>query len=387
MTASTRPLTAPGQWAAAGTLPSPCSWPGQDDNAVLLADGQVLVAGGSVDLLATVATASLYDPVGNTWAATGALLTGRRQHSVTRLATGAVLVAGGIAGPYQFPSISLATAESYDPAKKTWAATGNMTTARWGHSATVLMDGRVLVAGGVGVRSAQSTASLRSAEIYDPSTGEWTPTGSMTDARAGHPAVLLPDGRVLVVGGFLCNGYGMSTDLAFCELYDPVTGTWTPTGSMAAPRGLHQATLLADGTVLATGGDAGKVLLDGEHQPFSQWATERYDPATGRWAEAATMPSGRCWHRAVLLNSGRLLVIGGTDSACYDVGYQNALSYDPLAEVWTPVAGLSVGRYGFAVTTLTDGRVLVVGGSVRSGVATQNPGSDLLTATAEVLTP
>src|SRR5262249_10298285 len=129
-----------------------------------------------------------------------------------------------------------------------WSNTGSMNVARYEHTATILANGQVLVSGG-----ANDTAILSSAELYNPSTGKWTFTGSMTVPRYGHDAVLLQDGRVLVAGGFppTCCG---TPGLASAELYNPATGTWTATGSMTTGRVDFTLTLLSDGKVLAAGG-------------------------------------------------------------------------------------------------------------------------------------
>ncbi|WP_370350258.1 Kelch repeat-containing protein [Catenulispora sp. EB89] len=381
------PASAAGQWATAGTLPAAVAWRSQHDTALPLKDGRVLVVGGSTPTLNAQSAATLYNPAANTWSAAAPMGTSRRDFAAVRLADGRVLVTGGIGASQGFPAPGLASTEIFDPAAGTWTAAADMHEGRWDHTATLLPDGRVLVAGGGSVRSPQSVRSLRSAELFDPATGTWTPAPPMTDARSDHAAVALADGRVLLVGGILAVGLDWPAYLAFCEVYDPAANSWSPTGSMHVPRALHQATLLRDGSVLATGGGSTAVQLDGVYNPSSTWAAERYDPATGQWEDVPSMPFGRAFHRAVPLASGGVLVIGGTGSSGYDVGYQNAAIYDPVARAWTATAGLAVGRWGFAAAPLADGRVLVAGGVVASGVATANPGHDVLTAAAEVYTP
>ena len=165
--------------------------------------------------------------------------------TATLLADGRVLVVGG--GPD--PDVQ-ASAELFDPSTGRWTATGSMSTARGGHTATLIRDGRVLVAGGYnGGGGGYATSSA--AGLYDPGTGRWTATGSMGSGRQGHSATLLPDGRVLVAGGF---SSAFTDKLSAAELYDPGTGRWTATGSMVTARGGHTATLLPDGRVLVAGG-------------------------------------------------------------------------------------------------------------------------------------
>jgi N-acetylneuraminic acid mutarotase len=377
-------VTATGQWTATDALPSASAWYGQHDSAVPLRTGKVLVVGGADGLSAARGQAALYDPATKAWTTTGGLQTPRRLHTVTLLADGKVLVTGGISGSAQFPAPGLAAAELYDPATGTWATTGSMRTARWGHSA-VLVGGKVLVAGGTTIRSSQSVKAVRSAELFDPATGAWTEVEPMTDARSGHTAVVLGNGRVLVAGGSAPTGRDDDAELAYCELYDPTAGTWTPTGALLAPRSRHQATPLSGGTaVLVTGGRAPGGPGDGTFDPFSRATAELYSQDSGGWTAVEDMPGGRAFHRAVPLGTGKVLVIGGTENARNDAGYQSAVIFDAATRRWTPAGGLATGRWAFAATALSDKVVLVAGGVTRSGLAAANPGAEELTANAEI---
>ncbi|MFZ3495478.1 Kelch repeat-containing protein [Streptomyces sp. 5.8] len=378
-----------GVWSSAGQLPWERNLFGATSGAVQLADGRVLITGGSDGRLTAQAGTALFDPRAGTWVEGKPVPTARRMHSTTLLADGRVLVAGGYGGASSPLIRPLAGAELYDPVADAWTPAGELREARYAHSATLLADGRVLVAGGTSLRSPASERSLTSAELFDPVTREWTATREMTDARSFHPAVALSDGRVLVAGGWVAtrrNWWGGAA-LAYCERYDPAAGTWTPTGSFAAPLSSHQLTLLADGSVLATGGGDYEGGADGRLDPYSRATAERYDPGSGVWAAEADMPCGRARHRAVPLPTGEVLVMGGTTDVLGDAGFRSAVRYDPLARSWTAVPGMAVGRTEFAATALTDGRVLVAGGSVRTGPATPSGGYHLLTRTSELYSP
>jgi hypothetical protein len=384
---TTPTLAATGQWTSTGALPSARAWSGQHDGPVVLSSGKVLVAGGADGADTALGQAALYDPMAGTWAATTALHTARRLHTVTLLGNGKVLVTGGITGTATFPAAGLASAELFDPMNGTWTTVGSLGTGRWGHSAVLLPSKKVLVAGGCTTRDGQSVKALRSAEIYDPEAGTWSEAPPMTDARFGHPALVLNNGKVLVAGGSVPVDRDTNAALAFCELYDPGTGTtgaWTPTGSLLVARTGHQTTLLSDGTALASGGSAPGGPGDGTFDPFSRSTAELYNAMSGTWSAMTDMPAGRALHRAVPLGSGKVLVAGGTNGPHDAVGYASALIFDTATGGWSPAGGLAVGRWGFAAVAMTDGKALVTGGIMRTGLAAADPGTAELTATTEI---
>ncbi len=359
----------PGTWSPAGVLPGAVS--GVD--LVPLQNGRVLIAGGTGPDGAPVATTQLFDPAGDSWSAGPALGAARHRHATARLADGRVLVTGG----RDDQAAPLASAEVLDPAAGRWTPLPEMTGARHGHSATVLHDGRVLVAGGSGARDGQEDGALASAELFDPATATWSTTGELTSARTAHQAVLLDDGRVLVTGGRLPTGGGRAEPLAYCEVFDPVTGAWTTTGGLGTARAGHQAVVLPDHRVLVTGGDP-VVAADGTLDPHSLATAELYAPATGTWGPAQPMPDGgRAGHRALVLRSGEVLVTGGTGAPERTAGFRSAISYDPGSGAWRTLGGLLLGRTAHAVAGLPDDRVLVAAGAA-------GPDS---TGTGEVLIP
>ena len=275
------------------------STPRYGSTATLLPSGKVLVAGGFIPSLGVVlSSAELYDPVANTWALTGSMTDSRWDSTATLLSSGKVLVAGG-----GDSSVVVATAELYDPATGTWTATGSMAGPRFLHSATLLATGQVLVAGGQsGTTCGGGSEALSSAELYDPVTGAWTSTGSLAAARHNFTLTLLPSGKVLAASGALdCGGITVGS----AELYDPGTGSWSSAGSLATARENHTATLLPSGLVLVAGGLSGA--------PITVLASvELYDPAAGTWSLGPSMTTMRTNHSATLLASGVVLVAGGS---------------------------------------------------------------------------
>ena len=326
--------------------------------ATLLPNGKVLVAGGGgTGLSALLATAELYDPATGSWTATGSMHGIRILHTATLLPDGKVLVAGGADSITETSVNALATAELYDPASGAWTATGSMIEARAYHTATLLANGKVLVAGGSG--SAAGSDSLATAELYDPATGTWTATGNLIEARTYHTATLLPDGRVLVAGGSGLHG----PQLASAELYDPGTGSWTATGTMVTDRSGHTATLLQDGRVLVLGGSSAPPT------PSPTVTAELYDPRTGSWTAAESVNGDHYRGTATPLDDGRVLVAGGGTSAAHD----GAELYDPRTGSWSATANMLAPRSGHTATLLGNGSVLVAGGDASAEL--YKPGS------------
>jgi N-acetylneuraminic acid mutarotase len=287
---------ATGTWTTTGSLANARDY----HTATLLPNGMVLVTGGVDTNGNKLASAELYNPATGTWTATGSLATARNGHTATLLPNGMVLVTGGYNGGY------LASAELYNPATGTWMATGSLATARDGHTATLLPNGLVLVVGGMNNDNIENPV-LASAELYNPATGTWTNTGSLNLARDGHTATLLPNGTVLVAGGI--NYY--SDLLATCELYNPAAGAWTTTGSLATWRIGPTATLLPNGTVLAAAG-ANVATSGGSNGDLA--SAELYNPATGTWTTTGSLATARAYHTATLLPNGTVLIAGGHDT-------------------------------------------------------------------------
>jgi len=328
------------------------------DTATLLPDGRVLVAGGvhaTKDPQGVLASAELYDPSSGSWTATGNMPTPRQFHTATLLPDGKVLVAGGTGSNNVTGSNSaLASAELYDPRSGSWTATGNMVTPRMFQTATLLPDGMVLVAGGTadpGGDTGGGGPPLASAELYDPNSGSWTATGNMVTPRQFHTATLLPDGKVLVEGGLGSNSASLKPPLASAELYDPNSGSWTATGNMVTPRTDFTATLLPDGKVLVAGGLHSGVLAA---------AAELYDPGNGSWTATASMVTPRADFTATLLPDGKVLVAGGSGS---NGPLASAELYDPGSRSWTATGDMvTPPRQSHTATLLPDGKVLVAGG-------------------------
>lgn len=275
----------------------------------------------------------------------------RSDATITLLRDGTVLIAGGL-GPHG----PLASAEVYDPRTHIWTRTGPLHVARYYHTATLLHTGQVLVTGGQ-----DASHVLASAEVYTPRTHTWAMVAPMHDARTLHTATLLRDGTVLVVGGSSQTTWGQAS----AEIYNPRTGQWHLTGHLIAGRSAHRAVLLPTGRVLVMGGD-------GTDSADTLASIEVYDPRTGRWARARSLLFPRDTFTATMLPSGRVLVAGVPGpiflARCHLIGQRcpyppDAEVYDPLTQRSTPTGRMSTLRQGHTATLLADGTVLVAGGN------------------------
>ncbi len=350
---------ATGSWSATGSLVTAR----YSHTATLLPNGLVLVAGGGNDAgFGATATAEIFNPATGTWAATASLSTGARYtHSATLLPNGKVLVAGGANANGTVPG-----AEIYDAASGLWAVTGSLAAGRAQQTATLLPSGKVLVAGGYGTSGALATGQL-----YDSATGTFAPTASLAAARSYPTATLLPNGKVLVAAG----RFGTS-DLASAELFNPVSGTWTATGSLATERNSHKATLLPNGKVLVSGGS-------GSTGPLT--SSEIYDPGNGTWTATGSLSTARNYYTATLLANGKVLAAAGQTGG----NAASAELYDPAAGTWTTTGSLAAARYGHTATLLPNGKVLVAGGinnGALTGAELYDPATGTWTVTASLST-
>ena len=327
---------------------------------------RLLLRGLLVALVVAAALSSMTPASGSgpgLWSQTGSMAKIRFGHTLTLLSDGRVLVTSGLGDP-----ASRASAELYEPGSGTWSSAGSMATGRLNHTATLLVNGQVLVTGGT--ESWQSPVA--SAELYQPSTdlsdtsdlGTWVPTGSMLQARSGHTATLLANGKVLVAGGSDADGNW----LASAELYDPAaappTSPWSSGGNMVETRSGHTATLLSDGRVLLTGAAYGRET--------ALASAELYDPYTGEFTSAGSMAERRGGHTATLLSNGKVLVAGGLNNVKKGPRFKanylaSAELYDPVAQTWSPTSSMAEVHYLHTATATTlapeDVRVLVAGGN------------------------
>jgi hypothetical protein len=334
-----------------GSLKTPRS----GHTATLLENGKVLIAGG------TDASAELFDPLTETFSPTGSLSTSRFGATATLLASGKVLITGGYGlGDDQLPL--LATAEIYDPATGTFSKTGSMTSARVMHTATLLNDGRVLITGGV-----QETA-MASAELYNLASGTFTATGNMLSDRASHTATLLATGEVLIAGGW--NGHAADApedppyDPLFAELFQPSSRNFIQSDSMGTTRIGHAAVRLPNGKALLLGG---LYKIQNRHEPpVNPTYAQLYDPEAHKFSSAWDFSLSQQGHTATLLANGMVLIAGGEQNS---QAVDSVELFNPASGHMSSLAGLITGRRGHTATLLKSGEVLIIGGTDATGAA------------------
>lgn len=320
--------------------------------ATVLQDGTVLIAGGSNNSTIT-STAEIYDPISGSFTPTlGNMSVGRAYHSATLLPDGKVLIAGGIApvgSPCCYGAVN--SADIYDPVSKTFSATGSMAVQREFATATLLQNGSVLISGG----DSGDHAGVASAEIYSPTSKTFsTLTSTMSTKRTNHAATLLADGTVLITGGQ--GNYSGQKAWSSADLYSPATNKFVAVGNMTTSRFFHTATLLADGTVLITGGEDNAAKLTS--------SAEIYTPSTHTFAATGSMHAARWLHSATSLQDGTVLVADGASGASV---LSSAEIYTPKLKTFALTGSMSNARERHTGTLLNNGAVLFVGGDTSGG--------------------
>src|ERR1700722_3967882 len=347
--------------------------------------GFVLLAGGQGNGQLALASAELFDPSKNAFAAASPMKDAREDHTATILPGGKILVAGGEGASGR----ALSSAELYDPVSGTFsAAASKMDTARAEHTATLISgcncpaDGKILIVGGRAATASLGT-TLRSAELYDPATGKFTATGAMKATRARHSATLIAGGplagNVLIAGGTSDEGGG---DVATAELYDPATGQFTSTGRMSTPRENHSATWLSPSVV--SGALAGNVLIAGGGDAgAASDSAEVFNPQTAAFSPVGAMSTARTLQSAVLLANGKVLIAGGQSS---DTEFlQSAELFDPAHATFAATGAMQNLHAGATATVLEKGDALIAGG--RSNFADlYNPTAGTFSATGKMIT-
>jgi hypothetical protein len=344
---STGNITASATWTSSATTVATISTVGI---ATILDEGPTTIqaAVGSVNSSTTLTgTPSRFRLTGN-------LINARNSFTATVLQNGKVLIVGGTG-----PGGSLVSqCEIYDPTAGTFTKTGNLNIPRLAHTATLLTNGMVLIAGGLVSDGSGALTESASAELYDPNAGTFSGTGSLSQARKNHTATLLGNALVLIAGG-----QGLNGDPATAELYDSATNSFSTTGDLNTSRDMHTATLLNDGTVLIAGGET--------YQTNVGWvptaSAEVYNPMAGTFTVTGSMNTASIGQTATLLNTGKVLIAGGNPTYAFSGALGRAEQYDPTARSFTNVGSLTTPRSSFTATLLASGNVLFVGGSDNSG--------------------
>jgi N-acetylneuraminic acid mutarotase len=289
-----------------------------------------------------------------TFSPVGSMATPRENHTATLLINGKVLVVGGDSGGAvnSNAQVGLSSAEIYDPATLNWTPAGSLATGRTGHTATLLPNGKVLVTGG-----ANNGTKINSAELYDPSTNTWSYAASFTYARTAHTAALLQNGKVLIVDGILASSAGDPS----AEIYDPATNKWAVTGAIPkAGRDTHTETALPNGTIIVSGGGHGGAFTITVYND-----TEIFNPVTSTWSAGGNLTTTRAGHTGTLLPSGKILIAGGQNTN--EVALFSAELYDTTTNGSALAGSFSVVRESHTASLLPDGTVLAAGGGSSNG--------------------
>jgi hypothetical protein len=345
----------PGKFVAVGPTTIGLPSVGLASYAARLLDGRVLLTDGS--------NVQLFDPGTNQFGASETLDAPHVRGTATGLPDGTALIAGGMDGQ---TGDALNSATTYDPNTGKSRPAGSLVEGRFDQHEVALSDGKVLVMGGFSMDSDQTP--LRTAEIYDPTTRQFTRTGDMVVSRGCATTVRMSDGKVLIAGGDWAYGSRATDSYVTAEVFDPGTGKFTATGSMSTGRDCAAGALLPDGRVLVSGGDTGSVTVG---------TADVYDPKTRTFAPTGNMAIGRFSHSAIALADGRVLITGGliepgviasVDPGILAVTDQSYLDsaelYNPNTGKFTKIGPMLSRRVGHTATLLEDGRVLLAGGNL-----------------------
>jgi N-acetylneuraminic acid mutarotase len=338
-----------GTWTAVDPLPKALWGP----TSVTLPDGRFMVIGGSTGAssLNALSTVYVFDPASGKWSRATGLLQPRAYAVSAVLGDGSVLVAGG-----SHNGQPIDTAERYFPSSGVWIAAGRLNLPRTHATLTLLRDGRAFIAGG-GIEGGPTYYSSASTEIYNPKTNDWTIAAPMAVARALHTATMLSDGEVLIAGGADIWHGDVGHVTTSVQIYNPVNGKWRDAAPLAHSLYIHGATGLKDGRVLVAGG-----WWLTENSDPSHAEAQIYDPARNAWTPTGSLNTARAYDMLVTLPDGRVVAIGGVDPKYKTLA--TCELYDPDTGAWTFTGPLPWAAFGGAYGLLPDGRVMLAGGSL-----------------------